>query len=142
MTRVLIYGGRSYSNFTHLVEFMDKQLPRATVVISGHAGKRIQQKGKWVTIGADRLGELWAKSLGIQVIQFIPKWNDLNAPGAIIKTSHRTGFQYNAAAGPQRNARMIAEGKPDYAVEFPGDLGTLDMRKQLQAAGIEIREAY
>ena len=46
---------------------------------------------------------------------------------------------YGRAAGPLRNARMIAEGKPDLVLAFPGGRGTADMTRKARAAGVEVR---
>lgn len=43
-------------------------------------------------------------------------------------------------AGPLRNARMLAEGKPDVVVAFPGGRGTEDMVARARAAGVPVRE--
>lgn len=43
-------------------------------------------------------------------------------------------------AAPIRNARMLAEGKPDLVVAFPGGRGTADMVRQARAAGVEVIE--
>jgi hypothetical protein len=42
------------------------------------------------------------------------------------------GSVYNAAAGGTRNKAMMAEGRPDIAVEFPGGDGTSNMRRIVQ----------
>jgi hypothetical protein len=47
---------------------------------------------------------------------------------------------FGKAAGPMRNARMLAEGKPDAAVAFPGGSGTRDMIMRLRAAGVPVEE--
>jgi hypothetical protein len=44
------------------------------------------------------------------------------------------------AAGPIRNQRMLAEGKPDLVVALPGGKGTADMVRRAKAAGIEVIE--
>ena len=43
-------------------------------------------------------------------------------------------------AGPLRNARMLAEGKPDLVLAFPGGTGTADMVSKAKAAGVPVRE--
>ena len=37
-----------------------------------------------------------------------------------------------------RNARMLAEGKPDLVVAFPGGRGTADMVAQARKAGVRV----
>ena len=43
-------------------------------------------------------------------------------------------------AGPERNARMLAEGRPDLVVAFPGGTGTADMVRRAKAAGVRVVE--
>lgn len=47
---------------------------------------------------------------------------------------------HGPAAGPIRNARMLAEGKPDLVVAFPGGRGTANMVAQARAAGVRVLE--
>jgi len=47
---------------------------------------------------------------------------------------------HGRAAGPVRNAQMLAEGKPDFVVAFPGGRGTADMCKQARARGVKVVE--
>lgn len=47
---------------------------------------------------------------------------------------------YDRAAGPIRNARMIAEGKPDIVLAFPGGRGTANMVAQARKAGVRVIE--
>ena len=46
---------------------------------------------------------------------------------------------HGRAAGPLRNARMIAEGKPDLVIAFKGNRGTQDCCRKAEAAGIPVR---
>lgn len=50
----------------------------------------------------------------------------------------RRGRPYNAKAGPDRNQRMIDEGRPGLVIAFPGGDGTADMIHRAQEAGIEV----
>jgi hypothetical protein len=54
---------------------------------------------------------------------FAPKWDDIEAKGAVIK--HRRGRPYNALAGFWRNQEMAEYA--EQAVIFPGGRGTNDM---------------
>ena len=80
--------------------------------------------------GADILGKQAALDLGI------PEENILSFP-ADWKTHGR-------AAGPIRNKQMLSEGKPDIVLAFHDDIGrpncgTLDMIKQANKAGVNVR---
>lgn len=49
--------------------------------------------------------------------------------------------QCGRQAGPLRNARMLAEGRPDAVIAFPGGKGTADMVRKARAAGLPVVEA-
>jgi hypothetical protein len=128
MRRVLVCGGRGYSNRAHLFGFLDglHAHRQVSVVISGRC-----------PTGADFLGEEWAQARGIEVSPFPAPWSDITAPGARVKT-RRDGTQYNALAGFWRNQRMIDEGKPWVVVAFPGGSGTADMVRRARAANVPV----
>ena len=44
------------------------------------------------------------------------------------------------AAGPIRNAEMLADFKPDTVIAFPGGRGTADMVRKAKAAGVRVIE--
>lgn len=71
--------------------------------------------------GADRLAYHWAMSRGFAVTEYPANWNTLGP-----------------RAGPIRNARMLAEGKPDFVLAFPGGRGTEDMVSKAKAAGVPV----
>jgi Protein of unknown function (DUF2493). len=68
--------------------------------------------------GADFYAREWARSNGVTSVTFSADWSR------------------GKKAGPERNARMLKEGKPDYWLAFPGGPGTADMVRKLKAAGI------
>lgn len=126
MARVLVYGGRNFSDRQKLFAFLD-EIDRTHVIdliIEGEAP------------GADLLARAWAESRRVPFHPFPADWDDIDRPGAVVRRT-RTGKLYDAAAGPYRNQRMIDEGCPDMAVECPGGNGTADMRSRLRQAGIE-----
>lgn len=86
--------------------------PRITTLI--HGGAR----------GADEGAARWGESEHIRVIAYPADWK-----------------KHGKAAGPIRNARMIAEGKPDVVIAFPGGRGTADMVRQASAARIPVVHA-
>lgn len=87
--------------------------------------------------GADRAGIDWAVVHWCPFEEVEADWDDLSQPDARIR-KRKDGSLYDANAGPRRNQKIIDEHKPDVAVEFPGGLGTSDMRRRLDAAGIPI----
>lgn len=90
---------------------LELALVQPTLVI--HGGAR----------GADYLAFLWSQERGIPSECFAADWET-----------------YGRGAGPIRNARMLAEGKPDLVVAFPGGRGTEDMKRRARAAGVPVKE--
>ncbi len=73
--------------------------------------------------GADALAQYWATIHKVPVTQFVADWR-----------------KYGKAAGPTRNAEMLAQGKPDMVVAFPGGKGTADMVRRAKAKGVPVKE--
>lgn len=132
--RVLIFGGRDFND----VETMHYALGafqaahgQITCIIHGDA-KGADNWGKWHAIN----------ELHVPHRPFPAKWNDIHAPGAVVKyTRGPNGRPYNAVAGHWRNQEMINVGKPDWGIGFKGGAGTADMARRLTAAGIPIYNA-
>jgi hypothetical protein len=78
--RVLVAGGRRYSDFARVCRELDRLGPVACVL---HGGAR----------GADRLAELWAAARGVPCVAVPADWRRLGR-----------------AAGPVRNRAMLALG--------------------------------
>ena len=109
--RVLVCGGRTYTDRDRVFRELDDlhaQQP-ITLVIHGEAK------------GADRSAEAWAMSRGVARARFLADWARLGR-----------------AAGPLRNTQMIAEGKPDLVLAFPGKRGTADMTRRAFSAGLPV----
>lgn len=109
--RVLVCGGRDYSEDSHMEEILC-DLPREGLVII-HGGAK----------GADACAARWAKCYGVPSHEFPANWNE-----------------HGRAAGPIRNQTMIERGKPDLVIAFEGGPGTADMVRRAKKAGIEVRE--
>jgi len=109
--RLLVCGGRNYTDKAAVYAVLDKLRAKRpiTVLIHGDAA------------GADRLAGEWAKDRGIDLTVFPANW-----------TKHKK------AAGPERNARMLAEGKPEGVVAFPGKDGTANMIDLATRAGLTV----
>ena len=78
-----------------------------------------------------------ADSLAASVIrEWIIKWG-----GWQLASFPADWDKHGKAAGPIRNAQMLKEGKPDICLAFPlpGSIGTWDMIRKANAAGIEVR---
>lgn len=111
--RVIVCGGRDYSNVQRLEALMDGFLREFGIsrVIQGGAD------------GADRLALKWAWKRGIPCDNFPADW-----------------ALHGKAAGPIRNAQMLKEGRAQMVIAFPGGRGTADMIRQARAAGVEVVE--
>lgn len=107
--RVLVCGGRSYGKRLTMYAELDKLLADIEVLIHGAAP------------GADTVADQWAESRGVPRQPFPAKWKELGK-----------------RAGPVRNAQMLADGKPDVVIAFPGGDGTDDMVKKARAAGVRV----
>ena len=84
--------------------------------------------------GADTLGGLWAKKLGIPVKPFPSELSNLDAPGAFIKIN-KYGEKYNAKAGFDRNAKMIAYADAVIALWDGISPGTKDALREAKRLG-------
>jgi hypothetical protein len=112
MTRVLVCGGRNYDDWEPLFAVLDALLGQNDlVIIQGGAP------------GADGIARMWSRSRKCECLNFPADWR-----------------KQGRAAGPIRNHRMLAEGKPDLVLAAPGGRGTADMVRQARAAGLEVRE--
>ena len=111
--RVLVCGGRNYGDIQKLYEVLDAIRNRAPhdamVVIQGGA------------TGADYLARQWAMDRCVPYENYPADWK-----------------KYGRSAGPLRNDRMIAVGRPDLVVAFPGGRGTADMVRRAHAAEITV----
>ena len=111
--RILVCGGRDYSNFAQMTTILDAldygKDGYITLVINGAAR------------GADKMSTNWALSNGTDYIEYPADWD-----------------KFGKAAGSIRNQQMLDEGKPDLVIAFPGGTGTADMIRRSRKAGIEV----
>jgi hypothetical protein len=109
--RVVICGGRQFADAAFLWKTIDEfhaKTPITEVIVGG-------------AVGADTLGEHWAKDRRVPYRIFMADW-----------------ATHGRAAGPIRNKAMLDEGKPDLVVAFPGGSGTANMLSQARAAGVKV----
>lgn len=120
MTRILVCGGRDYSDKDCLFQTMDSIYH--SCLMDGKGTDTIIHGG---ASGADNLAGLWAtsKTAGIKVEVYRADWK-----------------KYGKAAGPIRNMEMLSKGKPDLVVAFPGGRGTQNMVALARKAGVEVME--
>jgi hypothetical protein len=111
--RVLVCGGRDFHDATMMNDVLARHHARRPFTEIIHGGAR----------GADRLAGEWGTRHRISVRQFPAQWD-----------------KNGKKAGPIRNQQMLAEGKPDLVIAFPGGRGTADMVRRARAAGVEVVE--
>jgi len=87
--------------------------------------------------GVDRLGEKWAEERRLPVSYFRPKWDDLEAPGAVIKVNSY-GKQYNARAGHDRNEEMAKHADALIAIWDGKSRGTKNMIENARKYGLKV----
>ena len=110
--RVLVCGGRHYRDFKRVWGALNKLHAKypVTCLISGGCS------------GADTFAKDWA--------------DQTNIPSQIYKADWAVGPK----AGPERNQRMLDEGKPEVVVAFSGGRGTDDMMRRAKAANVRVWE--
>lgn len=111
--RLVVTGGRDYCETARIFNALDEL----------HARKPISLLIEGEARGLDQRARTWAQRRGIPVEPYPAQWE-----------------MYGKAAGGIRNQQMIDEGEPEFALVFPGGVGTADMRRRLVAAGIQFEE--
>lgn len=111
--KVLVCGGRDYSDRNRVFNVLTKLHTDAGVTRIIEGGAR----------GADRLASEWAEASLVPSDRFEADWE-----------------AFGSFAGSMRNKVMLAEGKPDVVIAFPGGRGTADMIRKARKAGVEVIE--
>lgn len=99
LENLLFSGGRKYTDQKTFDSVVDAYLiehsldPKKIRIVHGKAP------------GLDTCADTYAKARGIDFKDYPARWDDLEAPGAVIKTT-QWGKTYNAKAGHDRNAEM------------------------------------
>lgn len=109
--RIIVCGGRDFRGRALVERTLDTL----------HAKHRIALVIQGGAAGADALARAWAKRRGVACETHEAEWQT-----------------YGRAAGPLRNARMLADGAPDLVVAFPGGKGTRDMTERAEAASVPV----
>ena len=108
--RVLVCGGRDYTDHARVKQVLDALDPRPICIIHGNAR------------GADWCAALWARRSGVLDFPFPAHWDD-----------------DPRGAGHIRNRRMLYAAKPDLVIAFPGGRGTNSMTQLARMALVEVR---
>jgi hypothetical protein len=114
--RLLVCGGRDYSDRERLFRILDAAMRGLTFEVLIHGG----------ATGADALAADWAKARGVKPLPF--------------PISKADWDRYGKGAGPRRNEKMLREGAPTLVIAFPGKDGTADMVRRAKAAGLRVVE--
>jgi hypothetical protein len=108
---VLVCGGRDFTDYTML----------SNTLRHAHEIVPIREIIHGAAKGADTLADQWARWRNIPVRSYPADWDE-----------------HGRSAGPIRNARMLADGRPDLVVAFPGSVGTNNMVEQARKAGVRV----
>ena len=106
--KVIVCGGRAYSNRQRVFDVLDVLHAKTPITLIIHGG----------ATGADNLAYEWAMKRHVACAAFQADWAN-----------------YGRAAGPIRNALMLEE-RPAMVVAFPGGRGTLDMVQRAMDAHV------
>ena len=125
--RVLVTGGRNYADRGDVFRVLDEIHAETPIemILHGACGWDGDQPGDFDDAklrGADRWAHEWAAARRVATLAMAAKW-----------TTQR------AAAGPLRNAQLVAYGA-NLCVAFPGGVGTADCVRKAIAAGIKLRD--
>jgi len=120
--RAIVCGGRDYTDGEHVFRTLDalRETMGLSHVIEGGQRRRNPQNHR-VDGGADYWAMRWAKARRLT-------WDTVEADW----TAH------GRAAGPMRNARMLAEFSPEIVIAFPGGSGTKDMSQRAERARLQV----
>lgn len=121
--RCIIAGSRGFDDKVLLRDAIKQSGFDITEIVSGME-----------PTGADAAGESYAADEVLPVAPFPAKWDDLNAPGAKIKTN-LAGKPYNALAGFLRNEAMGKYADCAIIMNVDHSPGSTDMEKRMRAQG-------
>lgn len=112
--KTIIAGSRSITDYLIVKDVIQSAPFTISEVVSGRAP------------GVDELGEQWANENNVPIQPFPADWDNLDAPGAVIK-ENRWGKKYNARAGHDRNKKMAQYAQALIAIWDGKSPGTKDM---------------
>lgn len=113
--RLLVCGGRDFEDEAAAFRALDAADMLRPVELVIHGGAP----------GADTLAGRWAAIRGRECKVYRADWEGRGK-----------------AAGPERNARMLSEGKPNGILALPGGRGTADMVRKAKACGLPVWQPF
>jgi len=124
--KVIIAGSREINKFSVVVDAIEASgwKDQITEIVQGDCH------------GVDSLAAAYAQANEIPCISFPAKWDDLKAPGAIIRS--RNGKKYNLRAGFDRNKEMAKYAEALIAVWDGESGGTADMILEAHRRGLKV----
>lgn len=130
---VTVAGSRSYNDYSQFVRFLEDLLLRDEFLDHGPI---LFVSGK-AHAGPDAMIIRWCDENGYDWVEFAADWDNINVPGALIRTN-KFGKQYNAKAGHQRN-RSMAEHSTHLILFWDGvSPGTRNMREEGNKLGLHV----
>lgn len=124
--KIGVIGSRDFTDWTFLCEQLDRydMVLEDIHIVSGGAR------------GADSLGIKWAKLRGKPYTEHLAAWDQINRPGAVVK-SRQDGTLFDALAGFNRNQLIIDDSHIIIAFMDPKapTPGTSDTIKKARKAG-------
>lgn len=100
---------------------------KITEVVSGRA------------TGVDTEGEHWAHHLGLPIQPFPADWDNIDVPGAVVKT-RKDGSKYNAVAGLWRNVEMAEYADALILIWDGKSSGSYNMKSEMEKLNKPIYE--
>ena len=114
--RLVVTGGRDFTDGDAVFYVLDRVHRDRGVSVLIHGAAK----------GADSLAAAWARDRGVPVEPYpVTDWKFPDG-------------STDRSAGPRRNARMLARGKPDACVAFAGGSGTAGMVRLCEAADVPV----
>lgn len=125
--KTIIAGSRTLTIFQldELITAVDLSTYSITEVVSGGAP------------GGDFLGQQFAAARELPVKKFEAKWDDLTAPGTVLRRN-RHGKPYNAKAGHDRNLEMAQYAEALIALWDGNSTGTANMILQAHRHSLRV----
>lgn len=107
---LLVCGGRDFKDRNLVWNILDSMLIDLLV----HGGCKT---------GVDFFADLWARNRRQRMKEYPAEWE-----------------RFGNRAGPERNALMLSDAKPNFVLAFPGGPGTEDMKRRARVAGVPVLE--